>query len=580
MTNRYIQRYRLSARQYTAGCPVVLAAGALLEDTQQPRLVAQLKYTSLSDKTIIALTVTVHCLDSMGADLGTVLFSYESLDAQRGQSFGQYTAIVLPYAQTARFRVAIDSVTFADNTVWTMPDDALWGVLPAFISLADALSDNKLLAISCGKLPKGRYSYATPADLWYCTCGGVNHQGEEVCHRCGLAQNVVAQYASSVGLAETQQEQQLAAAQQAAEQERLRQEEAARRKAQMEEARKAAEEKAIALKAAAQEKAEQFKQQRAEKQAAKQNEQPTAAKPSGGKKKWLVLGGFAVAIIAVAGLLLVPKVMAPDNTEPQQVPNNASNSVAQKEPTKETESNKPKETKPMKQPSSVAATGTVIVDVPYNEQDKCKVTTELVRQYIPGVDCISFENAPKIGDNIEPYLIDSFQMAMLMEGASAGSGEWGMFDPKKESNAFCLLAFDGDTHLAGYFIGKPKKADDNTWQLEVTLCDYDFSDLVTQQKAAFQENQNIYGEYIPRDKVKGSGAKYCLQGYYMGRNPDPMVDNVPQTYHLWSELNSPYIEEFAGGLDRIERRKVREGRYMFFILLDKNYEPIGYTMVG
>ena len=405
MTNRYIQRYRLSVRQYTAGCPVVLAAGALLEDTKQPRLVAQLKFTSLSDKPITALTVSVHCLDGIDINLDTVSFTYENLEIQRGQSFGQYTAIVLPYGQTARFRVRVDSVTFADNTVWTMPEDALWGVLPAFTPLSAALHDNKLLAISRSHLPKGRYGYVAPADLWYCTCGGVNHQGEEVCHRCGTAHRVVAQYASVTGLAEVQQAQQAAVAQQAAEQERLRQEAVARRQAQMEEARKAAEEKASALKAAAQEKAELLKQQKAEKQAAKQAEQATGAKPSGGKKKWLALGGVA-AVVVVAGLLLVPKVMAPDNAEPLQVPNNTPNAVAQNELGNTTESNKPTEPKPTEQPSSAATSGTVVVDVPYTEQEKCKVTAELVQQYIPGTMNITFWGVPQLGKDIDTYLID------------------------------------------------------------------------------------------------------------------------------------------------------------------------------
>ena len=32
MKKRYLQRYRLSKRQYAVGCPVVLLDGALLED--------------------------------------------------------------------------------------------------------------------------------------------------------------------------------------------------------------------------------------------------------------------------------------------------------------------------------------------------------------------------------------------------------------------------------------------------------------------------------------------------------------------------------------------------------------------
>lgn len=47
MSDRYIRRFALLERLYTASAPVVLAAGVLLEDTKIPRLVAQLKWKSM-----------------------------------------------------------------------------------------------------------------------------------------------------------------------------------------------------------------------------------------------------------------------------------------------------------------------------------------------------------------------------------------------------------------------------------------------------------------------------------------------------------------------------------------------------
>ena len=74
MAERYIQRFRLTPRQYTAAAPVVLAAGALLKDTQIPRLVAQLKFKSLSPELLTALRVQVECLDETGAVQNTTAF--------------------------------------------------------------------------------------------------------------------------------------------------------------------------------------------------------------------------------------------------------------------------------------------------------------------------------------------------------------------------------------------------------------------------------------------------------------------------------------------------------------------------
>ena len=34
-------------------------------------------------------------------------------------------------------------------------------------------------------VPLGGHAEEKHADLWYCTCGGVNHKEEAACHRCG-----------------------------------------------------------------------------------------------------------------------------------------------------------------------------------------------------------------------------------------------------------------------------------------------------------------------------------------------------------------------------------------------------------
>lgn len=167
MTNRYIRRYRLSPRQYVAGCPVVLSAGALLEDTKLPRLVAQLKFESISSKTISAVSVAIRCLDRAGRETERTTFCYEGLSVRRGGSFGRYTAIPLSAMETHRLRLTVDAVTFADGSVWTLPAGSVWGVLPPF------------------READGGYGSTKAADLWYCTCGGINRQDETCCHLCG-----------------------------------------------------------------------------------------------------------------------------------------------------------------------------------------------------------------------------------------------------------------------------------------------------------------------------------------------------------------------------------------------------------
>ena len=104
MSDRYIRRFALPERLYTASAPVVLAAGVLLEDTRLPRLVAQLKWKSIDARLLTALTVAVRCPAEAGGDGVETVFTYSGLHTPRGQTFGVYTAVVLPGARSGPWR--------------------------------------------------------------------------------------------------------------------------------------------------------------------------------------------------------------------------------------------------------------------------------------------------------------------------------------------------------------------------------------------------------------------------------------------------------------------------------------------
>lgn len=213
MSDRYIRRFALPPRLYTDGSPVVLAAGVLLEDTRSPRLVAQLKWKSVDPRTVTALTVSVRCPDAGGTD---TVFTYGDLQAARGQAFGQYTAVVLPWSDAQSMEVRAVSAVFGDGTVWTAAEDARWESLPAFTALDEAVGDASLLALSRG-LPSSRYAYWSGQGIWYCACGSVNRDGETTCHRCGCQKETAARLATAAGLAAVRQAQLDEAARQAQE---------------------------------------------------------------------------------------------------------------------------------------------------------------------------------------------------------------------------------------------------------------------------------------------------------------------------------------------------------------------------
>lgn len=185
MSERYSKLFTLPENLYAVGSPVVIAAGALLKDNQTGKVLAQLKLRNIAKKTIKAATVCVEPFDTVGKPLGEVVsYQYLDLHADRDVDFGQKAPIALPNSATRSFAASVEEIVFADNTIWSATGEP-WEALPTPTPLSrfgDAELEKQF------RLKYGENSRNLPRiekDLWYCTCGELNHKGEAQCHRCG-----------------------------------------------------------------------------------------------------------------------------------------------------------------------------------------------------------------------------------------------------------------------------------------------------------------------------------------------------------------------------------------------------------
>lgn len=185
MSERYSKLFALSENLYSAGAPVVIAAGALQKDNQTGKVFAQLKIRNIQDKAIKAATVKITPFDTVGKPLGgTVDYQYLDLAAGRDTDFGQKTPVMLKEAATRSFAVSVSEVIFSDNSIWTASDEA-WEPLSAPVTPEKAFTDGELAK-------QYRVKYGTDCtcvfkkekDLWRCACGAVNHDSERNCHSC------------------------------------------------------------------------------------------------------------------------------------------------------------------------------------------------------------------------------------------------------------------------------------------------------------------------------------------------------------------------------------------------------------
>ena len=193
MSERYLKLFSLEENLYIPGSPVLIAAGALLKDTQTGRILGQLKLQNISDQPIKAATVALVPLDTVGNPLGEpVSYQYLDLKVTRDAYWGSQDPIRFSDPSTRAYTASVKEVIFSDNSIWTAPNSA-WKALPAKTTLETQLDDFELatqykmhFGLDC------QYAYQTAEDLWYCPCGAVNHQGESVCHACQKDSNELA----------------------------------------------------------------------------------------------------------------------------------------------------------------------------------------------------------------------------------------------------------------------------------------------------------------------------------------------------------------------------------------------------
>lgn len=515
MAERYIPRYRLPGQQRELNCPVLLAAGALLEDTQKPRLVGQLKLQNLSGKTISQLYVSVRC---GGGE--PVIFRYHGLAAGPGQVFGQYTALTLPFSDARTLQAEIRRVEFADGSHWN-----------------------------------------------------------------------------------------LAAAQRRAEEwELARREEAERRDAERQKAIQEAEAKAAARKAAAEEKARrkqeaaQAKPAQTAPDAAVQESAPAETAPAKktGVGKWLLPAAAAVVAL-VAGVLLVPRLLNGGSFENDGDSANGSFSIVVPSSSPTGGGGSPGNNSPTAGPADgpgdgpsaapVDGPGAGVENVPTagdsvmtiylekSERGYFDLSVDALSPYLPEGSTFCTAYTPNLGSNIDEYIKDSFTFAALFRWPGLSSDQMRLSD---ERSSIALLVFEEDDGLwlTGYFVGNPTRYNDNTLRLDVTPCRYDITSLAAKELTAFYGNRDfLYENYIAPENVANSGAAWYLRGYYTGQSPDPREDDC-QMYHLWSEATSPYKERFCRPINEFGAVVPDTERWVCCLLLDKNYELLGYTMLG
>ena len=186
MGETYARLYSLPERLYTMGAPVVVAAGALLKDNRNGNIIVQLKIQNICSKTIKAVTVKITSIDTVGRTLGEETeYQYLDLNVKRNEFFGQQVPIIVPNEQTRSYSVKVTEAAFDDNTVWA--GNEIWEPLEKSDPIEKKIANGELARqyrIKYGK--NSKYLLKQDRDLWFCTCGAINHESELSCCSCHI----------------------------------------------------------------------------------------------------------------------------------------------------------------------------------------------------------------------------------------------------------------------------------------------------------------------------------------------------------------------------------------------------------
>ena len=119
MKEHYTRLFSLKNNLHTEGSPVLVLAGALLQENQSGKVLVQLKYRNISSQTIKALKIKINTYDVAKHVLpGVDEFSYLDIQIAANDEFGANVPIYLANTTTRSFGVEILQVVYDNGQIF------------------------------------------------------------------------------------------------------------------------------------------------------------------------------------------------------------------------------------------------------------------------------------------------------------------------------------------------------------------------------------------------------------------------------------------------------------------------------
>ena len=187
MSDRFAILDSSNSITYNEDLPVLVQGANLLQDSQTGRLFAQLKLQSISPKQISSVGVEIETLDTQNRIVETCNYVYGNLHLYRDNTTGDSVLVPLEDNRGRRIRVNVCSVIDSNGQEVTSTNKDIKSFWPQG-TLLESLGGDKEMLKQYQLMYGTAHTFAPskPPGLWTCSCGAINSDGEDICHKCGF----------------------------------------------------------------------------------------------------------------------------------------------------------------------------------------------------------------------------------------------------------------------------------------------------------------------------------------------------------------------------------------------------------
>jgi len=237
---------------------------------------------------------------------------------------------------------------------------------------------------------------------------------------------------------------------------------------------------------------------------------------------------------------------------------------------------------PMIEVSAPGAGETVTVQLMEEGEDFYSMDVENLKDVMPDVVSLDSFSSAVLGHDLDDYIPHSRKMAHWVASGDASAHRSQRVGFNTQSSSMrCLLFFSDETTLCGYAFFWGGETEDGVMDLEITLCDYDLTGIYGQLSDEFA-GVNMFTrlkEIAPKDMEAEGVAQVCSIDSV---NTTHAFGEQLQGYYLWIKTSTGVgLSNNCAPLDWAQENwfAPEEDRIACYLLLDENYEVLGYTRI-